>query len=63
MITKEGLTFNDEKLEGFSAKCDQCNSVNVNIEHVFNYYGGITGYDQSLNIKCRDCRNIEFLTI
>lgn len=52
-----GLSQNGKAIEGFSAKCTECGSDNVNIEYEFNYYGGFTGYDQSLYIECRDCEN------
>lgn len=55
----ENNGFNQDgiRIEGFSAKCDKCGSNNVSIVYEFNYYGGMTGYDQSLFVKCDDCKN------
>ena len=52
-----GLAQGGEEIQGFTARCDKCRSDNVSIEYEFNYYGGMTGYDQSLYIECRDCKN------
>jgi len=57
MANKTGLMKDSESVKGFSAKCEGCGSENVSIEYEFNYYGGYTGYDQSLWIACRDCKS------
>lgn len=57
--TKSGLIYDGkgpaENVQGFSAKCWKCDSQDVTIGYEFNYYGGLTGWDQSLWIECRSC--------
>lgn len=57
MAKNDGFTHDNDKIEGFSATCEKCGSANVSVEYEFNYYGGITGYDVSLELVCRDCGN------
>ena len=56
-----GFNQDGKKIEGFTAKCEKCESNNVKIVHEFNYYGGFTGWDLSLHIECEDCDNKEEL--
>lgn len=59
----KGLIYNDEPVARFAAECKKCSSADVSIKYEFNYYGGMTGYDQSLYLLCRSCENIETLDI
>ena len=59
----EGLLHNNKPIPSFRCTCDVCGSANVTIEYEFNYYGGYTGYDQTLSVNCRDCRNTARLEI
>ena len=45
----DGLQYNGEKVEGFSAKCDKCESTRVSLGYEFNYYGGLTGWLAGIN--------------
>ena len=63
MANDNGFTHDGEKIKGFTAKCESCGSANVKIEYEFNYYGGYTGYDQSLAVICKDCEAVEGLSI
>ena len=60
---EEGLQYNGEKVEGFSAKCGKCESSRVSIGYEFNYYGGLTGWDHSLWVECLDCQQRKELSI
>ncbi len=44
-------------IKGFTATCDKCGSHHVIVDYEFNYYGGATGWDTSLSIKCGNCDN------
>jgi len=64
MSEKQGFLYNNGvPVEGFSARCQKCGSENVSVEYVFNYYGGLTGWDQSLRLVCRDCKHAADLAI
>jgi len=64
MSENQGLLYNDESpVEGFSARCLKCGSNNVSVVYEFNYYGGMTGWDQSLRFVCRDCERIADIAI
>ena len=52
---KEGFLHDGDAVEGFSASCNKCGSIDVSIMYEFNYYGGATGYDHRLSLKCRWC--------
>jgi len=52
-----------KKIEGFTATCEKCGSNNVKVNYEFNYYGGYTGWDSSLDIECEDCDNKAELSI
>lgn len=52
-----------ELVEGFSAKCNKCNSSNIEIAYEFSYYGGMTGWSVFLNVNCNDCGNAENLDV
>lgn len=43
----------------FSASCNSCGSKNIKLLYEFNYYGGLTGYDQNLSLICQDCSETE----
>jgi len=55
MAEDSGFTYDGDEIEGFTARCESCGSANVKVEYEFNYYGGYTGYDQSLTVECMDC--------
>ena len=51
------LLYDNEPVEGFTARCEKCGSSAVTLDYEFNYYGGMTGYDQTLSLECRECGN------
>ena len=63
MVTKmndvhnDGFLYDDEPVHGFAARCEKCGSASVTLDYEFNYYGGMTGYDQTLSLECRNCGN------
>lgn len=57
------MFYNGQKVDGFAAKCEKCGSDDVNLEYEFNYYGGATGYDQTLTLICMACGNKNALVI
>lgn len=53
----KGFHQNGYEIEDFTAECGKCKSNNIEIKFEFNYYGGMTGWDSSLQIECNNCGN------
>ena len=51
------------EVQKFSAKCRRCGSEAITLRYEFNYYGGMTGYDQSLEFVCDACGAREPLSL
>ena len=59
----DGFIYDGETIDLFECRCMGCESLNTTIEYEFNYYGGMTGYDMNLKVKCRNCDNVAELPI
>lgn len=45
-------------VDKFTITCGECGSIDCEIYHEFNYYGGATGYDITNELRCNNCENV-----